>query len=105
MAYPRLITKVGDAWLHGVLYARVSGRLNVGAARVPDCAADDASGDGADARRGDPCHVAAEDKSSEGECASTYDGYVRDFLVALSHRALFELLISRCIESSPARVF
>ena len=38
-AYPRLITKVGDAWLHGVLYASVSVGLNVGAVRVPDCAA------------------------------------------------------------------
>ena len=64
---PRLITEVGDAWLRGVLYASVSGGMNVGAARILGCAANDASSDEADARCGNPCHVAAEDKSSEGD--------------------------------------
>ena len=41
MTCPRLITEVGDAWLRGVFYASVSGGMNVGAACVLDCAADD----------------------------------------------------------------
>ena len=56
-AYRRLVNKVGDAWLHGILYACVSGGLDAGTARVRDCAANDASGDGAGARRRNPCHV------------------------------------------------